>query len=72
MIFVKDNISCFNFPKGIDKGIDNATIVFISFIFFISFNFPKGIDKGIDNATIVFISFNFFISFNYSNQNNQS
>ena len=48
MIFVKDNISCFNFPKGIDKGIDNATIVFISFIFFISFNFPK----GIDNATI--------------------
>ena len=44
MIFVKDNISCFNFPKG----IDNATIVFISFIFFISFNFPK----GIDNATI--------------------
>ena len=38
MIFVKDNISCFNFPKGIDKGIDNATIVFISFI---SFNYSK-------------------------------
>ena len=37
MIFVKDNISCFIFPKE----TDNATIVFISFIFFISFNFPK-------------------------------
>ena len=30
------------------KETDNATIVFIFFIFFISFNFPK----GIDNATI--------------------
>ena len=57
MIFVKDNISCFIFPKE----TDNATIVFISFIFFISFNFPK----ETDNAAIVFISFIFFIFFNF-------
>ena len=37
MIFVKDNISSIIFPKG----IDNATIVFISFIFFISFNYSN-------------------------------
>ena len=46
-VFVSDNISCFIFSKE----TDNATIVFISFIFFISFNFPK----GIDNATINYL-----------------
>ena len=40
---------------------DNAAIVFISFIFFISFNFPK----ETDNVTIVFISFIFFNFFNF-------
>ena len=62
MIFVKDNISSFNFPKGIDKGIDNATIVFISFIFFISFNFPK---RKQTMQLLSLSSFIFFISFNF-------
>ena len=41
---------------------DNATIVFISFIFFISFNFPK---RKQTMQLLSLSSFIFFISFNF-------
>ena len=49
-------------PLTPQQETDNATIVFISFIFFISFNFPK---RKQTMQLLSLSSFIFFISFNF-------